>query len=104
MAQGDRVTPARTHWPWDVDIDTTKVALERLGRALILTHSQLTDSMRIGDYPLGRGITAIMRVQIPVGHHEEFREVCQPQAMRPPPLLSVGQYRDPPDGHPGRTE
>lgn len=48
--------------PWDVDIDTTKAALERFARALIECDATLTCSMTLGGFPLGRGVSAFTRV------------------------------------------
>lgn len=91
---------ARTHWPWDIDIDTTKIALERCMRAVILTSSKITDSAP--PYrDLGRGVTALLRVQIPCGQHDRFRELAQPIVMKPPPQPQVGVRTPPDDGHPG---
>ena len=74
---------------WDVDIDSTRIGLERAARALIETGSQLLDSSRIGKYPLGRGITVFLRVAIPPGEADRFREISRPIAMRPAQTVSV---------------
>ena len=93
----------RETWPWDVGIDTTKAALQRCMAALILTDATMTCSMRIGNYPLGRGVSATLRVHIPEGRQDEFRELAKPYRMAPPPQVSVGMNQPKPDGHPGRT-
>ncbi len=85
-----RIVMPEDYRPWDVDIDTAKVSLERTMRALLVTGSTMTDHMRIGDYPLGRGISAFLRVQIPDGREDEFRSICKPQRMQtPPPPMRV---------------
>jgi hypothetical protein len=70
--------------PWDVDIDTSRAALERLGRALVETGSQLTDSM-LTDRPIRRGVKALLRVQIPRGQEWRFDELCKWIDRRSPP-------------------
>ena len=75
--------------PRDVDIDTTKAALERLARALIVTDTTLTCSMVIGRHELGRGVSAFLRVFIPPGNEARFDEICRPIKRRPPPKVCV---------------
>jgi len=90
-------------WPWEVSIDTTRIGLERLARALISTESQLINSYIFGDYPLGRGISAQLLIKIPKGNEETFKELCKPEDMRPPSRLQVGiDTYNPCPGHPGR--
>lgn len=91
------------HWPWDVDIDTTRPALERCMRALLLTGSTLTDSMR-PRFELGRGVSALLRIHVPEGEHDRFRDLCRPIEMRPPPQISTGMDAVQDDGHPGREQ
>ena len=73
-------------------------------RALLLTGSQLTDSMRLDHRaPLGRSVTAFLRVQIPEGNEADFRALCQPYTMRPPGRIQLGCEAPADDGHPGRA-
>lgn len=82
--------------PWDVSIITTKVGLERCMRALLLTGSHLTGHFRIGsDLPLGRGISAFLRIQVPEGEEERFREIAQPDSMGPPPRIELACTEEP---------
>lgn len=75
---------------WDVDIDTTRIALERCMRALITTGSAMMDSLTLGtNGRLGRGVSALLRVRIPAGRENAFREICQPFSMRAPPRVAV---------------
>lgn len=91
-------------WPWEVSISTSGAALQRCMRALLLTKSKLTSSYRLGDYPLGRGISAFLMVVVPEGSEEEFRTIAKPEYMKPPSRLQVGTRPLPDDGHPGRTK
>jgi hypothetical protein len=75
--------------PWDVTIPTTKVGLERCMRALLLTGSHMTSHFRLGDFDLGRGISAFLRVQIPEGLEDRFRELAQPEDMHPPSKINL---------------
>jgi hypothetical protein len=92
-------------WYWHIDIDTTKAALERLGRAIVLTYAGIPcgklTRMPVR-YPLGRGVSALLVVELPEGDEQVFRELVKPIAMAPPPRVSVGMDRPKPDGHPGR--
>lgn len=83
------MTDSKGRVPWDVDIDTTRIGLERLGRALIETDSTLTCSMVLGDHQLGRGVSAFLRVFVPDGKEKVFREMCRPIVMKPPPSVCV---------------
>ncbi len=77
--------------PWDVEIDTTKTALERTMRALIATRSTMTDSHRtMSSMPMGRGDGAHLRVHVPKGRAAEFRDIAKPYSMRPPSRIQVG--------------
>jgi len=90
-------------WPWDVDIDTTKAALERTMRALVKTDSTMTDSMTLSNtMPWGRWVMAFLRVHIPGGREGEFRELAKPYRMAPPPRIQLGCEPPVDDGHPGR--
>jgi translation elongation factor EF-1beta len=85
------ITLPEDYRPWDVDIDTTKAALERCMRALLMTGSLLTCHMRLSrDLPLGRGITAILRVQILDGREGEFDDICKPQIRVEPGRIQLG--------------
>lgn len=75
--------------PWDVSIATTRVGLERCMRAILLTRATLTDHFRMGNFPLGRGISAFLRVQIPEGEEDRFVELAKPEDFRPPPVVSI---------------
>ncbi|MDP3908875.1 MAG: hypothetical protein Q8Q14_00650 [Gemmatimonadales bacterium] len=94
------MTPKR--WPWDVDIDTTRVGLERCMRALIETESTMTSSMRLSKR-MGRGVSAFLRVHVPEGREANFRAIARPIEMRPMPRVQVGMEQSVDDGHPGRT-
>lgn len=98
-------TAERSAWPWDVDIDTSRAALERCMRAIVVTESVMTCSFRVrrGE-KLGRNVTAFTRIQIPAGRDSEFREICQPFGMRPPSRVQVGCEPVADDGHPGRAQ
>lgn len=91
----------RVSWWWEVDIDTTKTALERLARALLTVRAALSSSQYIAGW--GRGCVALIVVQIPEGRVEEFLEIAKPITMCPPTLVSVGHDPLPVDGHPGRA-
>jgi len=95
------------YWFWEISIDTSKAALGRLGEALLRTGAGLECgpmSRLIHGFPLGRGISAGLVVQIPEGKEDEFREVCKPHTILPnPPLVQIAGLRMPDDGHPGRN-
>lgn len=90
-------------WEWDVDINTSRASLERLGHALIETFSQLLDSTLIGSFPLGKNTTALLRVGIPEGNENRFREIVKPISMKPPPIPDdFPTVRHEQEKHPGR--
>lgn len=91
-----------TAWPWDVNIDTTRPALERTMRALLITGSKLTCSLVPRGFDLGRGVSAELRVQVPDGEQDRFREIARPYRMAAPGRVQVGMLTEPDDGHPGR--
>ena len=103
----DWQTERAKFWGWHISIDTTKPALERLARALLLTGSGLRAgkcSRLLSHYPFGRGISAEVTVEIPDGKQDEFREIAKPIAMEPPIRPRVGFDPPPPDDwHPGRS-
>ena len=92
-------------WPWDVSVDTTRPALSRCMEAILETRSRLTDSMiALGSrkYPLGRGVSAEIRVQITEGWEDRFRWLAHPISMTAPPRICIGMVAPIDDGHPGR--
>lgn len=92
-------------WLWDCDIDTTRPALARFAEAVIACGAQVVSSHRLAtDLPMGRGVTAFLRVELAEGDEIRFLAICRPIAgeMRPPPRASVGTTAPPDDGHPGR--
>lgn len=99
------MTDTDKFWFWHISIDTTKPALERLARALLLTGSGLRAgkcSRLLSHYPFGRGISAEVTVEIPDGKQAAFREIAKPIDMRPPLRIQIGTETEPDDGHPGR--
>lgn len=87
-----------TFWPWDVSIDTTRPALARCMEAILETRSRLTSSLIAlgGDYPLGRGVSADIRVEIAEGWEDRFRWLAHPIHMIASPRLIelVGEPED----------
>lgn len=60
---------------WDLETDHSGTEmLARVLRALIATHSTMTDSMRFSN-SFGRGISLFLRVQVPVGKEQTLREL-----------------------------
>lgn len=88
-------------WSWELNVNTTGPALQRLAGGLIATRSALSDSSVIW-HELGRGISATVMVQIPEGQEMRFREIVKPYSMDPPRLVQIGMNNQPDDGHPGR--
>ena len=91
------------NWYWEISIDTTKVALERLARALLTTNSGLPAGKRLmPHYKWGRGISAHLMVEVPDGRQDEFRDTAKPISMEAPVQATVGFDTPVDDGHPGR--
>jgi len=73
---------------YEVFIDTTKPALERAMRAILLTRSTVTRTQLFG-LPLGRRVRATLSVEIPLGQEADFDSICcpiersLPRTMRP---------------------
>jgi hypothetical protein len=98
---------SKKYWYWHVDIDTTRVGLERFARALLTTGSGLEcgyASRLISSYPFGRGVTALVVVQIPDGQQSEFRCEAKPVHMCAPPIVDIDPRPVKDDGHPGRRQ
>ena len=88
---------------WHVAMDTTKPALERMMRALIVHRCEFSGAFMIGSHQLGRGVSAFATVGIPAGSEEAFCTDARPITMHAPPQVHVGTAPPPPDdGHPGR--
>jgi hypothetical protein len=74
---------------WHLDIDTSGAALQRFAHALLSTGGSLLPSRLImGE--MGRGVTAMVVVQLPAGQDKKFKELCKPQLMKPPPKVNWG--------------
>jgi hypothetical protein len=94
-------------WYWHVDIDTTKIGLERFARALLKTGSGLEcgrSSRLLPAYPFGRGVTALVVVQVPDGQQDEFRCEAKPVHMTAPAIVDIDPRPVRDDGHPGRKD
>lgn len=76
---------------WDVDIDATKAAMERLMRALVCTKSHFTDAYALApiDVPT-RGVSVFFRVHITEGQEQRFLAMAKLDLLRPPPRIQVG--------------
>lgn len=94
---------------WHVYIDTSKAALERCMRALLLLDAGLVSGKYSRMLPRrrqwGRGVTAAVVIDIPEGSERRFVQMARPVHMVPPPgPISVGTRprpeRDDAD-HPG---
>jgi len=81
-------------WYWHVDVSTSSAAMLRCFRAAINAKARMTDSGTVGN-------RIMLVLQMPDGAEVEFRRVCRPLRMVPPP---GPQDCDEPvdDGHPGR--
>lgn len=77
------MTPTPPRSPYECAVDTTRVGLERLARALLVTDSHLTSSLIPAGFPLGRGVSATVLVLVPDGRGEWFSQECRPIRMRP---------------------
>ncbi len=92
-------------WYWHVAIETTKVSRLRFATAMLemgfgVCPGAFLMSNRI---PLGRGVDALLVVQIAEGQERAFFDAVQPIEMTAPPRVSLAVRPDPPDdGHPGR--
>lgn len=95
---------------WHVDIDTSKAALERCMRALLVTDAALLGGRRSRMVPLpllswGRGVSALLVVELAEGSERRFVQMARPVYMSAPPgPLCVGHRPHPerPDtDHPG---
>jgi hypothetical protein len=89
-------------FPWDICIDTSQAALLRLSQGLLATNSGMTDSAVPTGFWFMRGISAHIRVHVPLGLEEQFWALVSPFSMCAPPRVSVGTYSLQPDeDHPG---
>lgn len=93
----------RTNWPWHLSVDTTTPALARLAEGLIKTGSRLLGScvLSTAHGRLGRGISAMLVVDVPETQRIEFAAIVRPYEMTRPPRVSVGLAPPVDDGHPG---
>ena len=78
---------------WDVEIEATRVGMERLMRALVCTHSHFTDSFtlqspRLIEKPSRASV--FFRVWITVGAEQRFLALAQIARLHPPPVVQVG--------------
>lgn len=77
---------------YEISIDTTRAGMQRLGEALLRTGAGLECgplSRMIPHYPLGRGISATLIVQVPSSAREEFFDICRPNYMAKPAKAQV---------------
>lgn len=82
---------------WDVEFDATKIAMERVMRALVVTSSHFTSSFTLApvDKPT-RGVSVFMRVWVPSGKEQRFLELAGLDELKPPPRVHVGMNTYPP--------
>jgi len=100
------------HRTWNLSIDTTKIALQRLGRAVVLG-AKVTDAGCLGG-KLGRTTSALLAVSIADGQLENLLRILGPSVFRVdlPARIQVGMrnYRCPdcggecPPSHHGGSE
>lgn len=88
-------------WSWEVSIDTSGPALQRAMTALIQCKGKLLNAYTLSEL-LGRGVSAILLVELPEGVEQKFRDTVKPIEMCAPSRVQVGVYSPPDDGHPGR--
>lgn len=93
-------------FPWEVTIDTTKVALLRFMEAMLFK-TVLVDKSTLEGLPsewyLGRGMSAKIQVQIHNDQLNDFVRIAQPTDVRAPPRYPTG-WVDIGGGHPGKTK
>ena len=64
------------YYSWEITIDTTKAAFERFGRAVVLLGARVGRSLCFGKP--GRGVSAIIAVELREGTEARLDEVCKP--------------------------
>jgi len=104
LERKDRRLTDNPKFHWDISIDTTQAALLRLAEGLLMTNSSLTDSMVPPGFNFGRGVSAHIRVRVPLGLEEFFWRWVRPITMAAPPMVGMGLSLQPEDSHPGRQD
>jgi len=76
--------------PWDVDIDATKIGMERFIRALVVTDGHFTDSFSLASVEKpSRFVTVFFRVWIKPGAEQRFLALAGVDKLRPPPVVNL---------------
>lgn len=73
--------------PWDAEVDATRTGLERLMRALLVVGGHFTDSFSLAPVTERPSrVTVWLRVHLPEGAEERFRELAHlgEVRLRPP--------------------
>jgi hypothetical protein len=76
--------------PWDVDVDATKVRMERFIRALVVVDGHFTDSFSLASVEKpSRGVTVFFRIWIKPGTEQRFLALAGVDRLRPPPFINL---------------